>query len=496
MIYNSLWLKGIKTKAEPILNKDINTDILIIGGGITGISTAFYLKDSKLNITLVDSFKIGHGTTAKTTGKLTYMQDLIYNKIQNIYNFNKAKKYLDSQKYAIELVKSNILNYNIKCNFESNSSYVFTDNSNNINKINKLKTFLNKAYNDCKVVPHLPIKYPCKYALRVDNTATFHPVKYVLALKDICQKSGINIYENTKIINLEKTIDGYIAKTKNNKIIAKKVVLACHYPFFLKPYFFPFKTYLEKSYVASGIVPKNKMFNAISGDDDTHSIRYYSDTKDYIIYAGLAKPLGSNMDNEKNFKDLTWHMESNLTKDIKYEWFNYDIITPDGLPLIGYLEKDNNNLLIGTGFNTWGMTNGSLAGKILSDLIKGKENKYQDLFDPKRNLTFLKSINILNYNIDAGVNYVLSKIKTNYNFYPDNVKVITKDGVKYGIYIDENQKEHIVYNLCPHLKCNLVFNTIYKTWDCPCHGSRFDIDGKVIKGPSVYNISINKDTLK
>ena len=358
-----------------------------------------------------------------------------------------------------------------------------------LNVILKVKAFLNNAYNDCKVITHLPIKYPCKYAIKVDDTFVFHPLKYVLALKEICLKRGINIYEKTKIIDLEKKDNYYLAKTNNNVIKAKKVVLACHYPFFITPSFFPFKTYLEKSYVASGIVDKNKKFNAISCNDSTHSIRYYSSKKDYLIYAGLSKSLGYNMNNEKNFHDLFWHIQSNLTTDIKYSWFNYDVITPDGLPLIGYYNKDQ-NLLIGTGYNTWGMTNGSLAGKILSDLILDKKNKYQELFDPNRQINISKIINMIGSNVDTGLTYITSKLKKNYSFYPDNIKIVYRHGKRCGIYTDHLNKEHVVNTLCPHMKCNLIFNNIDKTWDCPCHGSRFDIDGKVIKGPSVYNISV------
>lgn len=263
----SLWLKGIKTKLLPSLKKDIETDILIIGGGITGISTAFYLKDTNLDITLIDSDKIGYGITSKTTGKLTYLQEDILNKIKNTYGRKTANEYMESQKYAINLVKDNIINYNIKCNFESNCSYVFTNQTSNISKIKELDKLLTKSNNNHKLVSQLPISYPCKQGVKVTDTAVFHPVKYVLSLKDICLKQGIKIYERTKAINLEKDDAGYIVKTMSNTIRAKKVVLACHYPFFLTPGLFPFKTYLEKSYVASGIIDKNKMFNAISLND-------------------------------------------------------------------------------------------------------------------------------------------------------------------------------------------------------------------------------------
>ena len=485
----SLWLKGIKTKNCPSLKKNIETDILIIGGGITGITTAFYLKDENLNVTLIDSDKIGFGVTSKTTGKLTYLQEDILNKIKNMYGLNTVKNYIESQKYAIELVKSNIINHNIKCNFESNSSYVFSNDNKNTQKIKDLSQFLDKCHINNKIISNLPIKYPCKLSVKIGNTAVFHPVKYVLALKDICLSSGINIYEKTKAINLAECEDGYIVKTMSNKIKAKKVILACHYPFFLLPGIFPFKTYLEKTYVAAGLTNKNKMFNAIS-PIETHSIRYYSDDKDYLIYAGLSKPLGQNMDNEKNYNNLFWHIKSNLTKDIKYYWFNYDVMTPDSMPIIGYYEKDNKNLLIGTGYNTWGMTNGTLAGKILSDLIKEKENKFSNMFSPTRKLNVMKTINLTGFNLKNGITYILSKTKNNYDFYPKNVKIEMRNGKKCGIYIDESGKEHIVSNICPHMKCGLVFNPVDKTWDCPCHGSRFDIDGKAIKGPSVFDISI------
>ena len=164
-------------------------------------------------------------------------------------------------------------------------------------------------------------------------------------------------------------------------------------------------------------------------------------------------------------------------------------MTIDNLPLIGRI--NNSNLLIGTGYNKWGMTNGTIAGKILSDIVLGNDNKYIDLFRLNRSINIKNYSNLVIYNFSNISNYVLSKVKNNYSFYNDSVKIITKDGIKYGIYTDKKGKYHIVKNLCPHLKCNLIFNNIDKTWDCPCHGSRFSIDGKCIFGPSVYDISVD-----
>ena len=484
----SLWLKNLKEKNLPKLDKNIKTDVLIIGGGITGLSTAYFLKDSDKNIVLVEQGRIGHGTTSRTTGKLTYLQGTVYQKLDNIYGLDVAKKYLESQKYAIDLVKEIIVGNNIHCDYQSNSSYIFTNNSKT--KIDSEIKILEKMGQSYKIRKNLPIIFPCKYALRTEDNAVFHPIKYLMQLKEIVLKNNIKLYENTMIKHLEKTNDGYIAYTDKYQIKAKKVVLACHYPFFLKPGFFPLRTYLKKEYVSAALTDESKRFNAINVDKEVHSIRYHSDNKNYIIYSSESRSLGNNMDNDKHYKDLFWKTSSNISDKIKYYWFNYDIMTSDHMPLIGYYEKHNKDLLIGTGYNAWGMTNGTIAGKIISDLIMDIKNDYTDLFNPNRDTNILKILNVINYNIKTSSSFVLSKLKSNYDFYPKNVKVITKNGIKYGVYTDENKKEHIVYNTCPHMKCGLIFNNTDKTWDCPCHGSRFDINGKVIKGPSVYSIKV------
>jgi len=200
------------------------------------------------------------------------------------------------------------------------------------------------------------------------------------------------------------------------------------------------------------------------------------------------------MNNTDNISSICWKTKANLNDKIKYCWFNYDLLTLDGLPLIGYLEKDNKNLLIGTGYNTWGMTNGSIAGKVLSDMIQNIENPYEEIFNPHRKFSIMKMLNTLNYNAKNISSLLASKfIKKNNDH--NRSKIIEKNGVKYGIYKDELNNDHIVLNTCPHMKCNLLFNTTDKTWDCPCHGSRFDIDGNIVKGPSTYSITVDKKNI-
>ena len=491
MINKSLWLKGIKNSKAKSLKNTLYTDILIIGGGITGTSCAFHLRNKNLKVALIDQGRIGHGVTSGTTGKLTYLQDITISKIENIYGKDYTNLYLKSQIEAIELVKNIIINNNINCNYESNSSYLYTNEKASINKIKGIAKILKRNNIAFKEKENLPIKFPFVYGLKVDNTAVFHPVKYVQALKQIIEQSGVEIYENTNATSFEKVPNGYMVTANNQKIFTNKLIICCHYPFFIKPFLTPFKTYLEKSYITAGTIDKNKKFNAINIDSETHSIRYFSDNYNYLIYCSESRRLSKNMNNIENYSNMYWKTKANLNDNIKYHWFNYDLMTLDGLPIIGYLEKDSKDLLIGTGYNTWGMTNGSIAGKVLSDLIQGIENPYKEIFNPHRKFSIMKLFNTVNYNMKNIGSLASSKLFTDKN--TDNkVRIIEEDGIKYGIYTDEHNKEYKVLNLCPHMKCNLIFNETDKTWDCPCHGSRFSIDGSIVKGPSIYSIKIDK----
>ena len=482
----SIWSDLKQKKICPKLSNDIETDVLIIGGGITGLSTAYHLMNKNLKVCLVERNEIASGVTSKTTGKLTFLQENIYSKLNTYHGKEKSKLYLDSQLEAINIVKDIVSKNKINCDLEEVNSYVFSNND--LDKldeeINLLKEF-NISFKESKILPN---KEKVNEVIAVSNTYVFHPLKYLYTLKDICLKNNIDIYEYTNILSITKEDNQYICKTKDNIIKCEYVVLALHYPYFLIPFFMPLKTYIEKSYIEAYKVDKNLKFSAININKPTISTRYHSDNKNiYEIYLTNSHNTCVNDNDKHNFISLM----RNKCKNPDYLWSNKDIMTNDLLPFIGALDDDK-KLLIGTGYNTWGMTNGSLAGKILSDIILRKRNKYINLFNPRRRINSLK---ILNFPLILGSNaysFIKTKVSKNKTWYPNNVKFEKRNGKDVAIYIDDEKKEHIVYNKCPHLKCGLLFNEIEKTWDCPCHGSRFDIDGNTIEGPSNYDIRFIK----
>ncbi len=483
MKQKSIWCEDIKPNIKDKLEKDITCNILIIGGGIAGINVALNLENEK-DVVLIDKEKIGYGVTSHTTGKLTYLQGKVYTDIQKAYDFNTAKQYLESQKEAIDLALQTIKKYNIECELEKNESYLFTIEE--TKKLNDERDFLIKAkikYLDAE----LPLPIPCKDAFKVEDTYVFHPLKYIMQIKERI-KDKIKIYENTMATYMDMKENYFQIKTNNGYIIkAKNVIITTHYPFFLIPGLLPIKLGLNQSYALSA-KHKNEKFNAINIDKEVYSVRFY---KDNIIVGGFSHDLQDNIDYKKEEDKLLNFYTNYFENKPENVWQTHDLMAHDHLPIISRLSEKYQNVFIATAFNKWGMTNGILAGKILADLVTNKPNKYEKLFQINRPLNLEMAKNFIINNSKITKAFITSKIDKNKEFY-NKTYVTNINGISCGVYIDEEGEKHVVKNTCPHFKCSLIFNNADKTWDCPCHGSRFDIDGSLIEGPSVFDIKMEK----
>ena len=478
----SLWKEYKSAFSFPKLKEDIQVDTLIIGGGITGMTTLYYLKDN-ISACLVDSNHIGEGVTANTTGKLTYLQGAIYSKLSKNINPFVAESYLKSQKDAISFAKEIIEKNNISCHLEKVKSYSLAIKEKDVKALKEEKNFLEKQ--NIKVEENTLCSQNYKYAIGVEDTYVFNPMEYINGLKEILKEK--QIYEQTKITKIELNHNQYICYTKNATITCKNVIVACHYPFFTIPFFLPLKSHIEKSYIIACKYDKNDKYSCITVSNPGFSVRFYEDGKNiYKMCLGKSHVTAINQDDKENFQKVK-QLFSIKEADIVKEWSNIDIITDDFLPYIGLMKK---NFYMATGFNTWGMTNGILAGKIISELLLCGKSNYQDLFSLHRiNKYKIKSFFA---NTAISMKAMLGSKLTHKNWYPSSLKFIHENGKSVAIYTDKDKKEHKVFTTCPHLGCSLIFNENELTWDCPCHSSRFDLDGKCIKGPSLYDISCKK----
>lgn len=467
----SIWDEYFKqNKENKELLKDTNTDILIIGAGITGLTTAYFLKDTNYKIMIIDKGKVGKGVTSKTTAKISYLEQDIYGKLTKMHSKEVAKKYYESRKEAINLLINIIKDNHISCDLEKVKSILFTNNENNLCKIQKEKDILLSYGANIKEYKSDNIKH----AFSVDDTYTFNPIKYLNGLRKIIEPK-VSIYENTIATQIKKQNNEYIVTTNKGEIKTKIIVLACHYPYFIIPYFFPVKAYIEREYVCASKIDSPKKETIINIDKKLYSVRYY---QDYLIYVTHDHRLTSKIDYGNNYQKSKEDFIKHFHKEPEYMWMNQDIVSNDELPIIG---KIKNNIYISTAYHAWGMTSATIGAKLISDLIQNKNNAYQALFNPKR-------VNIsLIINSIIGLFHYL-KVYIEGLFHKSNPYYVKIKGIIYGIYTDKLGKEHKVKLICPHMKCPLVFNYEDKTWDCPCHGSRFDIDGNILAPPAIKKI--------
>lgn len=497
MMYNfeSIWDDTIpKIPKYNILNNDINTYVCIIGGGITGVSTGYMLQKNNVDFVLLEKNTICNSTTKFSTAKITSQHGLIYSDITKKYGLNYAKLYLEANNIAIKNIKEIIEKENIDCDFTPQDSYIFTQKIQYKANINNEAQILAKiGFKSFEVLNSIDLPINGSYAIKFKNQAKFNPLKYTLVLANIIKNK---IYENANVIKIEKDKNSYIVHTPKNKIHCKKIVIATHFPIKDIPGFHFIKMYQETSNVLALDI-KDNVFNGmhINAENPTLSFRSLNYKGHNILLVGGNEFKTGDVINENKFKlleDVAQNMYPNCK--ILKKWNTQDCMTLDKIPYIGNFSNFYPNVYLATGFNKWGMTTSNIAANILKDKILENNNKYEKVFDSTR-LHPVKNCRELYYNINQTIqSEIINKLKIkeeNIDDIPLNTgKIIKENNKNVGIYKDIKGNIYRIHPYCGHLKCLLTFNSQDKTWDCPCHGSRFDIYGNVISNPA------NKDIKK
>lgn len=489
----SYWVESTNQTNYPKISENMNTDVLIIGGGITGIATSYMLSKSNLSITIVDADRIGMGVTANTTAKITSQHELIYDYLLNSYNFDTAKAYLDSNEEAIKNIYNIINKENINCDFSYQDSYVYTCNKSNVTKIVDEVSAVTSLGLKAEYVTECPLPFPIEAAIKFPMQAQFHPRKYILSLLPILEKRGIQIFENSKVIDIKHINDAYEVYIDNYKITCKYLVMASHYPIKNFPGMYFIKMYQDSSY-AIGVELEKEIFDGIyiSCDTPTTSFRniIQNNGKKLLIVGGSGHKTGdTNTDIESSYINLENYIKSIYPKaKIKYRWMTEDCVTLDKIPYIGEFSKFLPNMYVATGYKKWGMTTSHVAAKIISDKILDSSNPYEKIYTATR-LEPIKNSkefgNILKQSVySLAINKASSPIISYTELKNDSGGVVDYKGKKLGIYKNEQGKMFAVIPYCKHLGCELSWNNLEKTWDCPCHGSRYDYTGKIITEPT------------
>ncbi|MBQ8740634.1 MAG: FAD-dependent oxidoreductase [Clostridia bacterium] len=410
------------------LSGNINTDVLIVGGGLTGILCAYMLDKAGVDYTLIEAKEICSGITKNTTAKVTVQHGLIYDKIIKKYGVEAAQKYYKANKNALARYRK--LCQEFDCDFETKDAYVYSLNDKQ--KIEKEIQAYNAIGVKADIVEKTSLPFEISGAVKLKNQGQIHPLEFLYKLSN-----NLNIKENTKLINLKPNC----AETDKGKISFKKAIITTHFPILNKHGSYYLKMYQHRSYVIAYENAQN--VDGMYVDDDLKglSFRNYGDL---LLIGGGSHRTGKNGGAWAEISDFA--KQYYPTAHEKYRWATQDCMTLDGIPYIGNYSKNTPDLFVATGYNKWGFTSSMVAAEILCDLVQEKSNEYSDIFSPSRTILHPQ--------------LALNGVETFFN-------LITPTTPR-----------------CPHLGCALKYNKYEHTWDCPCHGSRFTKDGELLDGPS------------
>lgn len=479
----SLWLKDYDIKVFEPLSSDIETDVCIIGAGLCGLLTAYLLKDTGMKIVIIDANKVASSTSAKNTGKITAQHGIMYKQLFDLSESD-ARLYKKVCMDAITDYKNIIDENGIDCDFRIADAIVYATDEETAKDV--LDEFLIAkeigfdAYLTDKIEPDIKIIN----ALGYKDQATFHPVKFMNEIVKILEKSGVKIYENTAAQDID---DNTVYTVNGNEIRATHIVMSTHYPFFKIKGLFPIKMYQSRSFLLALKGINNKINNMyIDANEFGFTFKQHGD---YLIFGGEDHQTGYE-NGEDKFQILQDYAKRLYPQaEVAYKWAAQDSITIDNLPYIGKYQSSMPYVYVATGFKKWGITLSMVAANTFKDLILNRVNSHSELFSPSR-FKLSSTAKLFEFAADETASFVKGRI--NIGGVSSEVKlergegaVIQHKNVKLAVYRDEDDKLSCISAVCSHLGCIVNFNKSEKTWDCPCHGSRFDTNGNVLEGPAI-----------
>ncbi|MGE5389997.1 MAG: FAD-dependent oxidoreductase [Deltaproteobacteria bacterium] len=489
---NSYWIDSVSIPSFPQLEEDITVDVAIVGGGITGITSAYLLTQRGLKVAIAEAGKVLHGTTGHTTAKVTSQHSLIYARLIKEMGSELARQYAEANETAIKMIHKTIEEQGIDCDFSWLPAYVYTQSEQYIKDIQDETRAAKELGIDAAYQEKIPLPFKIWAAVRFDRQAQFHPLKYLKVLAEYVTDHGGYIFEDTVTVNLEDKPVTVI--TKNGpRIKADKIIVASHYPFFDGGGFFITRIYADKSY-ALAIKAQEKFPEGtfITAETPTRSLRAQKDGGDeLIIVGGEHHKTGDETDTNVHYRNLIEYARNSFTvTDIPYRWSTQDCMTIDGVPYVGHLTPRSPDIYVATGFNKWGMTNSMASSMILADLITKGDSPWAPVYNPSRfNLASVKTFLVQNADVAKElVSGKMARLPEDVDVKPGEAQVLAVEGQKMGVYRDDEGELHWVDTTCTHLGCELKWNEAERTWDCPCHGSRFGYNGDVVEGPAFYQL--------
>jgi glycine/D-amino acid oxidase-like deaminating enzyme/nitrite reductase/ring-hydroxylating ferredoxin subunit len=473
---SSIWLETTGPEF-PRLERDIAADVAVVGGGIVGVTTALLLHEAGARVVLIDANRIGHGVTGHTTAKVSSQHGLRYASLRSQHGAEAARAYGEANEQALEWIAARVERDRLDCDFRRRSAYVY---SKEWSQIEDEARAASAAGLPAWFAESAPLPFDTGPAVRFADQAEFHPHKYLLGLVEQLPE----VYERTHAVQV-----GDAVRTPGGAITARHTIVATHMPFPDRSLAFA-RVHPQRSYAITCRIadaPPDGMF--ISADEPTRSVRTVGEL---LLVGGEGhRPGAATADRYARLEAFArehWDVQA-----VEHRWSSQDLLPADGLPLVGRLTPWEPSVLMATGFAKWGITNGTAAAHILTDLVLGRENPHASLFDPRRLHLRAGATKLVTENAKVAAHFVGDRLRDRgarelTDLAPSEGDIVRHAGERVAGYRDDDGALIAVSATCTHLGCQVRFNDAERTWDCPCHGSRFAVDGSVLEGPAVHRL--------
>jgi len=471
---------------------DITVDVAVIGAGIAGLSTARELARAGRSVAVLEADRIATGVTGHTSAKLSAQHTLIYEQLRSTRGSGAAELYGRSQLEAISHAAGIVAELGIDCDWEDTDSFTYTQEAGRAGELRAEADAARAAGLSAEYVTETDLPFPVVGAVRVTGQAQFHPRKYLLALTDDLLRHGAAVYEHTRVVGLKEGEPCRLTTEAGPTVTATDVVVATHYPIFDRALLFtrlsPHRELVLTAPVAADVAPHGMY---ITSEQSTRSVRTapYTDGQRLLVVTGESFTPGT-ADTEERFGRLTaWVTEHFGPVDFTHRWATQDNSSTDSVPLIGPFHTGSKHTYVVTGFGGWGMSGGIMAGRLLTDLITGRDSPWSELYDPRRVRTAVREAPaFLKHQAKVARHFVGDRLpptsRSVDDLTPGEGALVRIDGHRCAAYRDDGGEVHAVSARCTHLGCLVAFNRAERAWECPCHGSRFDPDGRILQGPA------------
>jgi glycine/D-amino acid oxidase-like deaminating enzyme/nitrite reductase/ring-hydroxylating ferredoxin subunit len=488
----SYWITSTPRTTYSRLTDDVEADVVVIGGGVAGVCTAWELTDAGSRVVLVEADRIAAGVTGNTTAKLSALHTLIYAKIRASFGADAARMYAQSQQRAVDHVAEVAARLDIDCDLERVPAFTYVESPEHIDQIHAEVQAAAEAGLAASFVTETGLPFPVAGAVRVRDQAQFHPRKYLLGLAEDLVRRGGRIFERSRAVALDEGSPCTVKVEGGATVRARHVVIATHYPVFDRAMLFA-RLEPRRELVVAAVLPTNRDPGGtyITQEQNTRSVRTAptSDGRRLLIITGEHFTPGAGAVTEHWERLITWTHDRFPGVEVAYRWATQDNGTTDGVPFIGPFHLGTRNVHVATGFGGWGMSNGVMAGQLLAAAITDTSPLWADLYDPRRLNLIREAGSLLKLQTTVAGHFIGDRVRGSHvdsvdDIQPGTGAVIRVAGERCAVYRDDTGTVRAVSARCTHLGCIVHFNDAETAWECPCHGSRFAVDGSVLQGPA------------